>query len=238
MLCLYGVVRDADTEALDVAASGVHRSEVRLVASGAVAALVSELDGELLARRRDVEAHLDVLERAFASAPLLPFRFGTLVDDEESLRRVLADDEAAYLRLLDDLSGLVQMTVKAVRSDDAAIRAVVSSDDRLRRVVRRLQGSTVIADQIQLGEQVAAAVQMLSERDAYDITVRLDRLASAVVAEQVAPPAVVSLALLMPPEDIPGLDQAVANLFDDYGSRLTFDYAGPMPPYSFVGRGE
>jgi hypothetical protein len=31
MLCLYGVVRDADAEALDVAASGVHRSEVRLV---------------------------------------------------------------------------------------------------------------------------------------------------------------------------------------------------------------
>src|SRR4051812_49243915 len=130
------------------------------------------------------------------------------------------------------------MTVKAVRSDDEAIRAVVSSDDRLRRVVRRLQGSNVIADQIQLGEHVAAAVQVLSERDAHDITVRLERFASAVIADPVAPPAVVSLALLIRPDDIPALDEAVANLFDDYGSRLTFDYAGPMPPYSFVGRGE
>lgn len=237
MLCLYGVVRAADADALDVAERGVHGGTVRLVACGEVAALVSELDGELLARRRDVEAHLDVLERAFRSATLLPFRFGTVVDDDESLRRVLAGDEAAYLEQLDDLTGLVQMTVKAVRSDDAAIRAVVTSDDRLRRVVRRLQGSTVIADQIQLGEHVAAAVQNLSERDAHDITLRLERFAAAAVADEAVAPTVLSLALLTRPEEIPALDEAVASVFDDYGRRLTFDYAGPMPPYSFVGRG-
>ena len=108
----------------------------------------------------------------------------------------------------------------------------------LRRVVKRLQGSTVIADQIELGEHVANAVQMLSERDARDVTTRLASLAHAVISEPVTPPAVVSLALLMRPDEVPALDQAVAGLLDDYSSRLTFDYAGPMPPYSFVGPGE
>jgi len=31
------------------------------------------------------------------------------------------------------------------------------------------------------------------------------------------------------------LDRLVASLHDELGDRLTIDYAGPMPAYSFVG---
>jgi hypothetical protein len=232
MLCVYGVVR---ADAPPVETRGVHRGIVTIVPAGPVAALVSPLDGELLARRRDVEAHLDVVETAFRAGAVLPFRFGTVVDDEDAMRRVLAENEADYVGLLEQLDGLVQMTLKAVRSDDDAIRTVVAADDRLRRVVRRLQGSTTVADQLQLGEQVATAVALLSERDAREITARVTGMARAAVLDEVASPTVVSIALLLHPDEASAMDRTVARLMDDYGSRLSFDYAGPMPPYSFVG---
>jgi hypothetical protein len=232
MLCVYGVVRAG---AEPVKARGVHGGTVSVVTGATVAALASPLDGELLAKRRDIEAHLHVVETAFRAGAVLPFRFGTVVDDEDAMRRVLEEGAERYAQLLDELDGLVQMTLKVTRSDDDAIRAVVAADDRLRRVVRRLQGSTAVADQLQLGEQVATAVALLSERDAREITARVTGMARATVIDDVAPPTVLSIALLLHPEETTALDRIVARLIDDYGSRLSFDYAGPMPPYSFVG---
>src|SRR4051812_32631838 len=111
MLCVYGVVR-ADHPGVDV--TGVHGAATHVVTVGDLAAIAGDVEGELLARRRDVDAHLAVLEQALERGDVLPFRFGTVVDDEESLRRVLDQGAGRYRGLLARLGGRVQMTVKAV----------------------------------------------------------------------------------------------------------------------------
>src|SRR3954466_11050455 len=98
MLVVYGIVR-ADHPG--VAGKGVHGEAVFLVRSGALAAVVSEVGGELLARRRDVEAHLGVLEGALRDGDVLPFRFGTVVDNDWRMRRLLDQSAANYHQLLD-----------------------------------------------------------------------------------------------------------------------------------------
>src|SRR3954447_2593137 len=99
MLCVYGVTRAAHPGAT---ATGVASEPVRTVAQEPVAAIVSDLaDDDLLARRRDVAAYMTVLEEAADAGDILPFRFGTVVADEDELRAVLADGAADYLHLLD-----------------------------------------------------------------------------------------------------------------------------------------
>ena len=130
----------------------------------------------------------------------------------------------------------MQVTVKAARDDDDAVRTVLAGDPSLRRFAEQLSGSPAMSDRIALGERMAAAVAGLGERDAVDITNRLASLARRMIRDNSGPSSVLSLALLVEPESLPQLDEAVAALMDDYGSRYRFDYAGPMPPYSFVTR--
>jgi hypothetical protein len=231
MLCVYGIVKASHP---GVVTTGVHGATTTTVRTEEFAAVVSEVGEELLARRRDVEAHPSVLEAALREGDVLPFRFGTVVEDDEGMRSVLDHSAPRFRELFTRLGGRVQMTVKAVRDDDAAVRAVVGSDDRLRRVVTRSRGSAEWSDRIALGERVASAVDELTRRDAEVIVDRLAPLAQAVSAESVAPPGVASVALLMDPGRLAALDAAVAALHDDFGHRLRFDYAGPMPAYSFV----
>src|SRR4051794_26916537 len=143
MLVVYGIVRAGHP---GVEAHGVHGKSTFLVSSGALAAIVSEVGGELLARRRDVEAHLSTLESALRGGDVLPFRFGTVVDNEWRMRRLLDQSAAHYHQLLDRVGGCVQMTVKGVRDDDEAVRTVVGGDDMLRRAAARWSDSPVWSD--------------------------------------------------------------------------------------------
>jgi len=231
MLCVYGVVRASHP---GVDATGVQAAPTTLVVRGDVAAIVSEVDGDLLARRRDVDAHLTVLEQALAAGDVLPFRFGTVVEDEPAMQTVLKRSAAHFRELLDRLGGRVQMTVKAVRDDDAAVRTAVTSDDQLRRHVDRWRGSADWSDRVALGERVSAAVDALSSRDGQRVLDGIAPLAELVAADAVLPPVVASVALLMDPDRLSELDKAVAQLHDELGSRLRIEYAGPMPAYSFM----
>jgi len=87
---------------------------------------------------------------------------------------------------------------------------------------------------VALGERVAAAVDRLSAQDMAWITDRLSSVAEAVDVTPAASPAIASLALLAQPNQLAALDNVVASLHDALGNRLRFEYAGPMPAYSFV----
>src|SRR3954464_11136848 len=107
MLCVYGVVRASHP---GVDATGVQAAPTTLVVGSDVAAIVSEVDGDLLARRRDVDAHLTVLETSLAAGDVLPFRFGTVVDDEAAMHTVLKRSAAHFREIFPLLGGDVLMT--------------------------------------------------------------------------------------------------------------------------------
>jgi len=231
MLCVYGVVRSAHP---GVEVTGVQSQPTWKVCSGELGAIVSEAS-DLLARRRDVEAHLDVLEQALDRGDVLPYRFGTVVDDAPALCGVLERSASHYLDLLARIGGRVQMTVKVVRDDDESVRTVVTSDPHLRQQVSLRRGSAAAwTDRVALGERVAAAVDRLSQQDLELITHRLATTADAIEVAPAQPPAIASIALLARPDQLAELDNAVASLHDTLGQRMRFEYAGPMPAYSFV----
>jgi len=233
MLCVYGIVRSDHPGASTV---GVQGGQTRIVALADLGVIVSDVDDELLARRRDIEAHLTVLETAMRTGDVLPFRFGMAVADEQALPAALEGSVPRFRQLLDELSGRVQMTLKVVRDDFESMRTVIAGDARLRRVVERerTRGSADINDRISLGAEVSGAVDQLSERDAELIIARLGSLADAISTSPPTPPVVASVALLVQPQRVPELDAAIEELQQQLGMRASFDYAGPMPPYSFV----
>src|SRR5688572_31775870 len=159
---------------------------VRLVKDRALAAVVSdvpddyhaEADG-LRGMRRDMRAHANVLNEVIASVTVLPFSFGVVLpDDDAVVARVLRPQAARFTNYLDALDGSVELTLKATSIEQQALRAVIAAHPELaprggsasRGGGRRGGGGSLAYEsRIELGRQLAAAIQDLQQRDAWYI---------------------------------------------------------------------
>ncbi|MFE0628536.1 GvpL/GvpF family gas vesicle protein [Streptomyces sp. NPDC058864] len=122
----YGVLREGGVPdgALE-ALTGVAGAPVRLVTSGTLAAAVSPVpatDFQEDALRRHLEdldwleavarAHHTVIEALSAHTTVLPLRLATVYLDDERVRQVLREDDAAFREVLERLAGHLEWGVK------------------------------------------------------------------------------------------------------------------------------
>lgn len=234
---VYGVLSGSDAAA--VAIGGLEGADVRAVESGGLAALVSTLGGDALAAAREVRAHWRVLEEASKHGPVLPVRFGTVMDSDGAVREGLLEPRADELtELLGALAGRVQLSVKGEYDGEHLLREVVRASPTiaaLRDRVRTLPENAGYYERIRLGEVVAAEVARRRERDEALALTRLERPAVASRVEELSSPnAAFNLAFLVGSEDVDRFSEAVGRLREEFGERVSLRYVGPLPPYSFV----
>jgi hypothetical protein len=236
-LYVYGIMRKRDAEAAVAGADAAR--PLAAVDHDAVSALVSETpEGELRLRRDNILGHADVLQAAFACGPVLPFRFGSVVSDAETLVQELLTPRASGLAArLDALAGKAEMQVKAIYAEEPLIRSILQADPRLARLVRRTQELPSAAthfERIRIGEAVAAAVQ---SRGAADAQALLRVLAPLAVAHVVSPPnherSVLNAAFLVDRDHLEEFDGAVEAMSQQRAPDIEFKLIGPLPPYSF-----
>nr|WP_202446937.1 GvpL/GvpF family gas vesicle protein [Streptomyces sp. SID5468] len=205
---------------------------VRTVEHAGLVALVSECAEAPRAKRRDLVAHQRVLTRAAECGPVLPLRFGSLSQDEETLRGVLADRADHYRERLAALDGRSEYHVKAEHDEDALLRDILREDPavRERNAANRAAGGGSYQDRLRLGELVARAVEERRARDAEYLRGELAPLGEDVVAVDGWP---AGLSLLAGREVTGPLSAALDRIQADR-PRLRLKVTGPLPPYSFV----
>ena len=236
---LYGVAPAA--EKVEVEAPGVESSKqgVRRIVHGELAALVSDVESGPLVAAKGLRAHWRVLEEAVAGATVLPVRFGTVMESEGAVvEQFLAPRHDHLVALLAELSGKVQLSVKAFYDEERLMRGVVDESPavaQLRERVRQRPKAATYYDRIQLGELVAGEVEQARERDSALVIGRLEPLA---VATRRAPPgaadAAVNAAFLVERSRVEEFSEAVGRLSDEVKGRMRLRYIGPLPPYSFT----
>ena len=130
---VYGIL-PGDAE-LTEEVYGVGDREVRLVRSGELAALVSEVDlAEPLGTPRDFQAHKEVLDSIITGAPVLPLRFGAVLTGEDAVvQEVLDPHHDEFAKALEDLEGQLQYVVKGRYVERAMLQEVLSGRLRGRR---------------------------------------------------------------------------------------------------------
>jgi Gas vesicle synthesis protein GvpL/GvpF len=233
---VYGIARAA--EPIEVKAPGVGEG-VRRVVHGELAALASDVEPGPLVAARGLRAHWRVLEEATSKATVLPVRFGTVMEGEEAVvDRFLAPRHDHLVAQLAELSGKVQLSVKAFYEEDRLMRGVVEGSPAVARLRQRVRGRPKAAtyyDRIELGELVAGEVEQARERDSALVLGRLEPLA---VAAHLDPPgtpdAAVNAAFLVDRSRVDEFSGAVARLADELEGRMRLRYVGPLPPYSFT----
>lgn len=232
-LYVYGVVGSAHPCRL-TRLTGV-AGPPRSVTAGPVTAVVGEAAPDLRAKRRHLVAHHAVLDVLACQGTVLPMRFGVVSPDEAALRRDLVAGAERYLALLDDLTGRVELNVKAIPDEEGMLREVATHEPVVRAL--RFRAASSLPDRIELGRAVAAALATRRESLARDVLVWLEPLAVRTQAGPPVPGCAVNAAFLVDTDHVEAFRSAVDTLTGHLGSRAELRCAGPLPPYSFVADG-
>jgi Gas vesicle synthesis protein GvpL/GvpF len=217
-----------------ISSRGVGGAKVGTIGHAGIEALTSPMPGAALGAA-DVRAHWRVLEEAFERAPVLPIRFGTVLESEAAVReRLLEPDAERLTEALQELTGLVQLNVKGVYDERLLLADIVRESWQIAELRGSLKHRNSEADRLRLGQLVSSEIARRRDDDTAIALSGLERLAAAVRADEVAYPQAFGLAFLVDQRDRDAFDVAVSATQEQFGARLEIRYVGPLPPFSFV----
>jgi Gas vesicle synthesis protein GvpL/GvpF len=239
---VYGVVRTSAAPKIDAAGVG-GRARVRTLSDGELTAIVSDVDpGFVEAGREDLERHMAILEQVALSATVVPLRFGTVMPDDDAATAELLRARAAELQeLLAALDGRVELSLSGTY-DERIFGEVVAEQPEIAALRERVRGrdeNATYYDRIRLGELVAQAMAAKRQHDTEQVLAKLRPLADDVrVGDAAHERSVLSASFLVHRDRLPEFDRAAEAVAAQNRSRIRFRYAGPLPPYDFVGGGK
>jgi hypothetical protein len=215
--------------------------EVRAVRYRDLTALVSDVDLDRpLGRAEDLFTHEELLDSSAAAMPVLPLRFGAVLDSDDAVTGELLgphyDEFSAALRQLD---GQAEYVVKGRYAEDAVLGEILEQDPEAARLGKQISGADpdVTRDQrIRLGEIVSAAIETSRQADTRTLG---DAVADQVTASVLRPPTdgldAVYAAFLVETGKAEALRQSVERLAGDWRDRMELRLIGPLAAYDFVG---
>jgi hypothetical protein len=227
-LFVYGVV---DAEARPEIAPA-HLGPVHNVEADGLAALCSAVEGSPLGRRRELQAHVEVLSQVCLQTSVVPLRFGVVLGDEAEVRDRLLLPHAAHLHgEINRLRDRLQFNVRLVADEKLLLADVVAGDPKLRSMV----GSEVGGSGLRLGEAVATAYRTAGERVGEAVVSALapqaeDHRIEGAGGQDAATAAAFLVERSATNAFLARADQAAASL----RGRFTCRVIGPLPPFSFV----
>ncbi len=104
---------------------GIGAAQVFGYPSGEFAVIVSEYDrGSGSLDQRAVLDHARVVSECFRNTTVLPFRFGTVFDNDEALRRAVRANRKAFVESVSKLRGKAEMHLKLLIKDGSLREAM------------------------------------------------------------------------------------------------------------------
>jgi Gas vesicle synthesis protein GvpL/GvpF len=214
-------------------------SGIRVVESGDLAVIVGDppAEGARATRDRALD-HARLLEAAILDAPVVPFRFGTMVDSRAVASELLDAHHDELARLLQRVRDHVQFILKVTYREEVVLREIVERDPeiaRLREETRNGDEIATRAGRLRLGELVSIALDAVRQNDADAISMRL---APHVEAFTLKPPEtefmVLNAPFLVERRRMRQFEEAVAAVVAEQAEGMHFVLLGPMPAYDFV----
>lgn len=203
-------------------------------------AVISAVDaGRPLGTPADLRAHAGVLEAVAKAAPVLPMRFGAVLEDDEAVvAELLEPYEDEFAGRLDYLRDRDQYTVRGRYEDDVALREILAEEPEIRRMREQLRGQdpeTARWENVRLGELVSEALERKRQSDTATLVGALEPHA-ADVADRVpqADDTAADLAFLVDRPHRRAFEEAAQEAGKRWQGRVRLRLAGPLPPYDFA----
>jgi Gas vesicle synthesis protein GvpL/GvpF len=226
--------------------SGVHGvgdppGEIRLVRSGDLAALVSEVDvTRPLGTPEDLQAHEEILDSVVTEAPVLPLRFGAvLTSDDAVAKELLEAHHEEFAEALRQLEGCAEYVVRGRYEEPVILDEILSGNSAAARLRDRIRGADPDATRdlrIQLGEIINNAIADKRQADTrLLLSATKDHCVASVVRAATNELDAVYVALLVEAGQVDQLERSLADLGDRWQGRVQLSIIGPLAPYDFAG---
>jgi gas vesicle protein GvpL/GvpF len=235
-LYIYGVVAAGSLAPLEL--EGVCGAPVFPIEEDGLAALAGELpEPEPRLRRRDLQAHLDVLRAAFERTTVVPCSFGTAFGSEDEVRgELLRARRDELTELLERLDGRSQFELSVTYDDDVVLREVVAADPEIARLREQTRdgGEETYFARVRLGELVAGAVEARREADAAALLEAVGPHVEALEVQDGRQDRVLKASLLVANDRVAAFERTLEQLAAEGGGRMRLELVGPLPPTAFV----
>jgi gas vesicle protein GvpL/GvpF len=223
---LYAYCLADDIDVLEEPASGISGAPVRLLKTEGFSVLVSDLDADVVqVTGENALAHAAVVRSILDRTTPLPFRFGTLVTEQQLVNYLSARKPALETKLA-EVRGCVEMSVKIIRE-------TATHESEPDENINQGAGTSFLAQkrrEILGGEQSAAQATTIS-------TWLHEQISSLIRAEQVTlrptEKLVLAVAHLVERAKVKKYRENMAEACQSRPD-LHFLLSGPWPPYSFA----
>jgi hypothetical protein len=233
---VYGVVRAEASAPRQVYGVGEPPEQVRAVRGGKLAALVSRAPDGLRARRKDLQAHQNVLATAGAQGPVLPTRFGTVVADEDAVRMRLKAGAEQFAAGLDRVAGRVEMNLKVKPSEsEDGLAWLLRQDGRLWRLREQARARPAYEVNLRLGQAVVHGLRRQAAAAGAEAGAELAALADATSAGPESDTCVLNISFLVAADQADRFAGVAGVLARRLADRAELRVTGPLPCYSFAG---
>ena len=239
-LYLYALVRnDGEISLPHIAPVGNPDGAISWFGLGKIAAVVSETDqDEIMSTRRNMLIHTKVLEEVMVSHAILPFSFGTIVDDIAALETLIRGQESRLLADLQGLTDMVEVGIRATWDETVIFREIVQDSLELRRLAEQIKtrpANETYYDRIELGRQVEVIIKAKRDAESKSLIAQLSAIAAkSKIHSSSAEMVVVDGAFLVEASREKELLAVLEAAESRSPDRFAFKYLAPVPPYNFV----
>lgn len=189
--------------------------------------------------RRNLTAHMRVLETVMADHTIVPIRFGSVAPNEETVYDTLLKPQRDTIRtLLAELDGRVEMGLKVFWMEGVLYAEILPARPDIAQLRDKLLGRSpeeTYYERVKVGELMEAAVTEKRDREAHALLEHIAPLAHRtkqldILGEQT----ILNVALLIERSKVDALEECVTQLDGNNAERLLFKLVGPTAPYNFV----
>jgi Gas vesicle synthesis protein GvpL/GvpF len=237
MIYIYGVVREGVSL---VPQDGVYGGALERIVKDGFSLVVEPVQASVIeatlgegARGNEallhtaVLAHQAVLNALVEQADLLPFRFGTVVDDDDAAQTLISDQRDSFEAVLARVEGHLEWGVKITRAEEKATpEKPASGADYLRQLSAKK--NAVSDKQAEISNLCNAVAQCVHDRSrmAQPLPLR-----SSDARER----RLVNFACLLPRGGDEAFKAAVNEAVTGFGDLpVQIEISGPWPPFSFA----
>lgn len=188
--------------------------------------------------RENLLSHEKAIEAVMAKHTVLPVRFGTVADNEQKVKLILARESDRFRELLSGLEGKRELGLKTFFNAEQVFKTILNKYGDIRTLKQEIEGLSAGKTyylRAEVGQKVAAALELEKEARQAALLAALTPLAAEVkVNAPYGDLMILNAAFLVELSREMEFDRKVQESAEQDGALVKYKYIGVVPPFNFV----
>lgn len=184
--------------------------------------------------------HQTVIENVMKDYTIIPFKFGSILDNSHEVKKVLEKGYHEFKKGLQEMDKKIELDVVAVWNDlDSIIKKIGRENEEIssfKQNIAKKSPQDSFQERVKIGSMIKDALDEKRhelQTEMVDILEKRTKIYGSKKHEHMNDTMILNCAFLLDKNRESEFDQALHGLNERYNGRINFRCVGPLPPYSF-----